>query len=451
MEKIFKKIEKFIEENEIIKENDRILLAVSGGPDSIFLLHFFLYFLKKKNIEIKVAYIHHHLRKESDKEAKFVKEIANNFGIKFIRGDIRIKEKKNLEKKLREKRYEELYKIGERENCNKIATGHTLDDQVETFFINLLRGSGLSGLCSIWPVNKILRKSEIYVIRPILCIEKKEILEYFRKNKIKYMIDKSNFSLNFTRNVIRNKIIPYLTKFKPSLKKQIFKTIEILQKEENFLKEHTEKIYKDITKEVDEKIIVDLERFKNLDIAIKRRVASYIYKKLEETPYINYQIIEKIVKEIEKGKNVIEKKFISEFLKWKKEKALPFSFKIKIPGETKFKNLSIYSEFVNFSEEIFRNTDKYTGYFDSSKIKGDVIVRNRKIGDKFKPLGLKIEKKLSRFMIDKKIPQNQKDKILIFENNGKIIWICGYEISDDFKVEKNTKKIIKISVKLNRF
>ncbi|MCM8804921.1 MAG: tRNA lysidine(34) synthetase TilS [Candidatus Omnitrophica bacterium] len=438
---IFKKVEKFIEENEIVKDNDRILIAVSGGPDSVFLFHFFIYLLKKKKIEIKVAYIHHHLRKSADKEVEFVKNLANNFRIEFIRGDIKVEERKNLESQLREKRYNKLYEISEKKKCNKIATGHTLDDTIETFFINLLRGSGLSGFCSIWPINKVFQESEIYVIRPILCIEKKEILEYLKKNKIKYMIDKSNLSLNFTRNIIRNKIIPYLLTFRPSLKRQILKTIKILQKEEIFLREYTEKIYKEITEQKDNKIIINSGKFKNLDIAIKRRVAGHIYRKLEKTPYINYQIIEKIVKEIEKGKNLIDIK----------EKEKPFSFKIKIPGETEFKDLLIYSEFVNFSEKIFRNTDKYTGYFDFSKIKGDIIVRNKKTGDKFKPLGLNIEKRLSRFMIDKKIPESMRNKVLIFENNNKIMWVCGYEISDDFKVGKNTEKIIKISVNSKNF
>ncbi len=446
MVNIFRKVENFVKKKRLIEKNDKILLAVSGGPDSVFLFFFFSYLSKKENLDIKVAYIHHHLRKEADREVEFVKKITNNSGIEFYKEDIEIKEKKNIEKNLREQRYKKLFEIAEKTGCNKIATGHTLDDHIETIFINLLRGSGLSGLCGIWPISKVFQESSIFVIRPLLCLEKKEIIEYLKKNKIEYMIDSSNLSTDFFRNRIRYEVIPFLLKYKPSLKKILFRMTEILQKEEEFLKEYTSQTLKEIIlKEDTQNIIINPEKFDILPEAIKRRIAGYIYRKVKKTHYIKFSEIEKILKIIEKGKNVFDVEKTEKIDKVRKLKS--FEFKLKIPGETNIFNFKIKTDFIPFSEQIFKNQDRFIGYFDFSKIEGDIIVRNRKTGDKFIPLGFKQKKRLSRFMIDKKIPKEKRERILIFENNGKIIWVCGYEISELFKVEKNTAKILKIEVK----
>lgn len=448
MVSLFKKVEKFVKEKKLAERNDRVLLAVSGGPDSIFLFHFFIYFSKKENIEIKVSYIHHHLRPEAYEEVKFVENLSKKFNIEFFREDVEIKEKRNIEKFLREKRYEKLYQLSLKAKCNKIATGHTLDDNVETLIMNLLRGTGLSGLCGIWPQSKIFPETEITVIRPLLCVEKKEIIDYLKKNKIEYLIDTSNLSLSFFRNRVRNKIIPFLIKYKPSLKRQISKMIFLIQDEEDFLRKYTEKIYEEVASQKESKIYIYFRKFNLLDIVLKRRIAGYIYRKIKKTPYINYSKVEKIVREIEKGMNIFDEETLDDILKNRRKNAETFIYKINFPGETKILNsIIINTEIIEFSEKIFNNVDKLTGYFDLSKIKGEIIVRNRKKGDKFIPLGLKKMKRLSRFMIDKKIPEYQRDRILIFENNNKIMWVCGYEISEEFKVEKNTQKIMKISVK----
>lgn len=446
MNNIFKKAEEFTEKANLIKNGDRVLLAVSGGPDSTFLFHFFIYLSKRKNLNIKVAYIHHHLRKEADKEAEYVKKLSESFNIDFFREDIEIYEKRNVEKILREKRYEKLYQIAEKIKCNKIATGHTLDDNVETVIMNFLRGTGISGLCGIWISNRIKPYSEIRVIRPLLCLEKKEIIEYLEKNKIEYFIDTSNLSLSFFRNKVRNEIIPFLLKYNPSLKKQISKMVSIIQNEEKFLKEYSEKIYEEIIKEKENKIIVDVKKFNLLDIWLRRRIAGLIYRKIKKTFYINYKIVEKIVNATEKGESIFDKETIDRILKGRKLEVERFLYKLEIPGEIEIKKLKIKSEFVEFSEDIFKNPDRFTGFFDWSRIKGEIYVRNRRKGDRFIPLGFKKIKRLSRYMIDKKIPENERDKILIFENDGKIMWVCGYQISEEFKVDKSTSKVLKISV-----
>jgi len=216
----------------------------------------------------------------------------------------------------------------------------------------------------------------------------------------------------------------------------------ILQQEEEFLRKYAEEKFNEVCSENEEKIKVDIDKFKSLEMFLKRRIGGIIYRKVKNTPYVSYSEIEKIVKMIEKGKNEFKKGNF--FLKEGEKRS--FSFILNIPGKTLIlDNILIKAEFVEFSEEIFKNRDKFTGYFDYEKIKGDIIVRNRKTGDKFIPLGLKKEKKISRFFIDKKIPKTKRDEILIFENNGKIMWVCGLEISEEFKVERDTKKILKIS------
>lgn len=440
---LYLKCENFIKEKGIIKEGDNILAAVSGGPDSIFLLHFLMYLKNKHSFSLKVAFIHHHLRKQSDREFLFVKDLSKKFKLPFYYRNIKIEGKKGIEQQAREKRYRALYQIAKKTDCNKIATGHTLNDNVETVLLNLFRGTGLAGISGILPEREIFKNSKIYLIRPILDVSKKEIENFLNEKKIKYFIDKSNKNLKYRRNLIRHKIIPYIENYFPHFSKIVAKTSFIIQDDFIFIKNSSEKALNSVLKNGK----FNVEEFKNYDISIRRFIIHLLIQEFTGEIYRSFHKIEKLRKSIEKRRekeiplSVIEKKIKGE----KKEKKI--YREIKVPGEEKIEDIVIRSEYVKFSPSILKNKDKYTGYFNGEKTGEKIIVRTVKKGDRFHPLGMKEEKKLSRFFIDKKIPSFLRDKILIFQSENEIMWVCGIEISEKFKVSKNTKKILKITVR----
>ncbi|MCM8768585.1 MAG: tRNA lysidine(34) synthetase TilS, partial [Candidatus Omnitrophica bacterium] len=186
-EPIFEKVFHFLRENNLLVGRHRILVAVSGGPDSCFLLHFFLWLRKQENIRLRVAYIHHHLRPEADRELTFVRKMAEKAGVPFSFRHIYLKRGNSLENQARLARYHALADIARRTKCQTIATGHTLDDQAETVLMKILRGCGLAGLRGIHPYAPGLPDCPISVIRPLLTLTKEEILKYLEQNSLPFL------------------------------------------------------------------------------------------------------------------------------------------------------------------------------------------------------------------------------------------------------------------------
>ena len=233
---IWNRINSFIKEHKLITKRDRVLLAVSGGPDSMAMLH---YFDKTKQYDFVVFHLNHSIRKDSDVDENIVKKYCENNSIKFISKKIDVpsiakKLNDSLEHVARKKRYEYFIRYAKKYKCLLVATAHNLDDHIETVILNLLRGTSLKGLAGI-PVKRKLTDS-IFVIRPIMCLKKEEILRYLKENKIKYTIDKTNFDTNYTRNWIRYKLIPMIEKRQPSFGLHLIKISNEIRKVLNIIK-----------------------------------------------------------------------------------------------------------------------------------------------------------------------------------------------------------------------
>jgi tRNA(Ile)-lysidine synthase len=224
------KINNFINKNIDLKKTKNILIALSGGPDSMAMLHFFL--KSKYADKIIAAHLNHSIRKEADSEEEFIKLYCKKNKIKLIteKKDIPLlskKNKKSLEDIARKERYDFLYKTAKKNNCEVICTAHHLDDNIETFFLNLIRGIKLNGLKGIPIVRK---HKDIIIFRPMLSVSKREILSYLKENKIKFRKDKSNEDVAYTRNWIRKKLIPLLERKQPQIKKHLLEMIEQINK-----------------------------------------------------------------------------------------------------------------------------------------------------------------------------------------------------------------------------
>ena len=310
----------------LIKENDSIVIGVSGGPDSICLLHILNELKDELNFKIYVAHINHMIRKEADEETEYVKSFCEKLGVEcFIRKIDVIKIAKELKKGTeeigRKIRYDFFEEVLQKTNSNKIATAHNSNDKVETILMNMLRGSGISGLKGI-EANR-----DNKYIRPLIETERNEIEEYCKTNNLNPKIDKSNLDNIYTRNKVRNVVIPYIKKeFNPNIIKTINRLSEVATEENEYLEKITEKTFNEIcicqeksvgtncdrprksnyleyvqTEPTDStkynQIIIDLKKFNKLELVIKRRVILYtINEVLGSTAGIEKINIDDIIK-----------------------------------------------------------------------------------------------------------------------------------------------------------
>ena len=278
------KILSTINKYNLIQKGDKIVIGVSGGPDSMCLLDSLYYLKDKLNIEIFVAHINHMIRKEADEETEYVKDYCKNKNIKCYVKKVEV-EKLAKEQKLgteemgRKIRYEFFKEIAKKENANKIATAHNLNDNVETVLLNLLRGTGVSGLKGI-EIKRI--ENDLEYIRPIRECERKEIEEYCEKQKLNPKIDKTNLESIYNRNKVRNDLIPYLKReFNPNILEGINRLSDIAREEEEYFDEIIAKQYEElkIGENLNE-VILDLNKFNNLNKVIKSRLIIYTINKV---------------------------------------------------------------------------------------------------------------------------------------------------------------------------
>jgi len=299
------KILNAIKKYNLIKENDSIVVGVSGGPDSICLLHVLNELKNELNFKIYVAHINHMIREEADEETEYVKDFCKELGVEcYIKRIDVVKIANNLkrgtEETGRQIRYEFFNEILEKTNSNKIATAHNNNDKVETILMNILRGSGTSGLKGI----EAIRDEKF--IRPLIETSREEIEEYCETNKLNPKTDKSNNENIYTRNKVRNVVIPYIKQeFNPNILKTINRLSEVATEESEYLNKITEQTYNEIYVGADlvpakkenkfianpvgvdvlgdphfEGITLDLKQFNNLESVIKRRIILYTINKL---------------------------------------------------------------------------------------------------------------------------------------------------------------------------
>lgn len=296
------KILEIIKQYNLIESGDKIVIGVSGGPDSMCLLNI-LYKISKDNkynlsFDICVAHINHMIRKEADEETKYVENFCNKRNIKiYIKKENVVKiadeEKIGLEEAGRNIRYQFFEQILKETKSNKIAIAHNLNDRAETVLMNLIRGSGPLGLKGIEP-----KRNNIY-IRPLIQINRKEIEKYCEEEKLEPKFDKSNRDNTYTRNKVRNLLIPYIEKeFNPNIIESITKLAEIITDEQNYLEKIVNNIYIELLiEEKKNEIILDLKEFNKQDIVIKRKIILYtINKLLKTTKNIEKIHIEDIIK-----------------------------------------------------------------------------------------------------------------------------------------------------------
>ena len=456
--KISKKLEEVIKEG-LISEKDKILIAFSGGPDSVFLYHFINLLKNIISIEISIVYINHNLRHDVENDLKFINEFSNSNNVNYYIESVDVKKyatknKKSIELAARELRYEAIENIRKKIGYNKIATGHNLDDNVETFIFRLLRGTSVTGLKSI-------PKTRENIVRPILDFEKSEILSFLKNKNYKYIIDYTNNKNDYTRNFIRNKIFPDFENINPTFRQKIDSLIKEINEKEN-CKLTFSNIYEETINHKDELI----QLLKQNNVEISREKINQIYKSLFLE---NEKLQNEGSKEFYLGKNKVLQNIYGELkiISIVNEKAEKSDKNSKIFDKIKILKGNQSIEWYNYEIILYENIQDFKTYFinkkninytfykfDDEKIKdGKIIVRNRKDGDRIflKNLG---HKKVKKILIDEKIMKWERDFIPIVEiEDAQVLENLETEISE-IEIDKNkkTKEILAISdIKFSKF
>lgn len=435
----------------LLEKNDTIIIGASGGPDSQFLVYLFNQIKEEYNLKIILAHLNHLHRKEASNDENLLISTGEKLGleVKVKRASMDEFAKNNkisAEDAGRRLRYDFFYNLADKYDDAKIAVAHNMNDQAETMLFRMIRGTGLDGLSAMDYKNG-------KIIRPILSFEKSEILKYLDENNIEYAIDATNLENDYSRNYIRNEIFPRLSEINYNAISNFFNLSNNIKNDLEIIDEIIEEIYKDITiSEGAYRIKFDRKKFELISDAKKSRVLRIAISKLKgnikDFSRININKFLSLEK-LETGKKIIKddiiftknyKSYDLELIVGKKDS--PSICKINLNEEIIFNGKNIKTSKV--SEKT--NKSKNVGYFDMDKILFPLFIRTRKNGDRFYPLGMKHSKKVKDFFIDEKVDKNTRDEVPLILSDNKIIWVAGYRISEEFKVDKGTKNILKIEV-----
>ena len=421
--RITDRLKKTIEKHDLLKEKDKVLIAFSGGPDSVFLFHCINFFRESLSLELELVYVNHKLREEAEEDVKFVKEFAEKYKVRYYIREADIKEtaarkKISEEEAGREERYRIFFDIMKENNIDKIATGHNLDDNIETFIFRLLRGTALNGLKGI-PVKRGA------IIRPVLEFRKDFILEVLDNAGEEYRLDSTNFEVKYTRNKIRNLIFPLFGEVNPLFREKISGLIEEINNLEDMEKSREKVLWlsdlKKMDKTLQNKRIFDLISMYDIDVS------------REKIRQIGELINSNGNKEINLGNS---------FILYKNYDKLEVIFQneyIPLPDELILEE-GIVSEWGDYLLEVTNKTIK-----EGAREKGKVIflrdstkikVRSRKEGDRIylKNLGYK---KIKKILIDEKIEKRERDRIPVIELDNEIAAIGDIKISGKLELTEN--------------
>ena len=432
-------------------ECSSMVIGVSGGIDSIVLLEI----LTILGVKCIVAHVDHGMRANSSSDANFVEREAKLRRYKFEseRFDvcqIASQKKQSVEEAARSVRYSFFEKIANRYGCQFIALGHHEDDQAETVIMNLIRGSGITGLSGM----KSIRDGKY--LRPMLCFSKKIICEYALKHKLHYREDDTNADERFFRNRIRHQLLPVLQMYNPKIKETLRRTAILLRTDDDYIEEVVaESLEKIISIENEECVCIDVRCISDYHLTIQRRVVRDALKKVAFDYPGDFYLIQEIIGLLSKeNTSVRHLRKRLRVQRWQEKLYLsvaefrPLFLKISTKREGEWDVgcgiLQLRQEII-CSSEFLQSTQfmsRRVAVFDSNTLCDSVIVRSVRPGDKFFPLGLNGNKKLSDFLIDEKYPAILRGGVIVVESNGEIIWVVGMRTGEYCKVVKQTKSAV---------
>jgi len=486
--KLESKVIDFIQRYGLISPEETVVVGVSGGADSVCLLHVLAKWQKGQGIKLHVAHLNHQLRGvESEADAKYVSNLAGSLGIPITieRQDVaayRIERNFSIEEAARELRYAFLARVAREVGANRIAIGHTRDDQVETILMHILRGAGINGLCGLAPCSPVAyaskemslptshlssraKRSNLLAIRPLLDITREETTSYCQEHQLDPRIDSSNRSPSFFRNRLRLQLLPLLRQYNPSVDQALLRLADIAKEDNAFIEQQASKLWDELVRQENNTIYLDRKQIASLPIALQRQLLRAAVTKLAgDTRDIEATHIEAARSLINKpvGKRIslphgftcqggYDELVILGEAKQSQLPPCPFpplsgEFPLKVPGKTVFPGWKVMASIgaASLSLPDILSQSNLVADFDLQKTGTELSVRQRRSGDRFQPLGMNMPKKLPEFMVDAKIPRSWRGHIPIVCSPQQIIWVVGWHIDDRVKITEASKEILRL-------
>lgn len=454
---VFPKVKKIIERYNMFSPGDRVLVGVSGGPDSVCLLHILNRCRKEMALSLHIVHINHGIRKrESKREEKFVSHLASRMSLPITVKSLDVpsyarKKRLTIEEAARDMRYSAFEQLAGKLNAKKIALGHTASDQVETVLMHLLRGSGPQGLSGIPPVRKL---GSTAIVRPLIEVNREEILNYLKKNNLTFCLDSSNRKTEYFRNKVRLKLLPLLRKnYNENIDGALLRLSEILKEENAYWERVVERVLGKVVSWEAEKILIDFKKFLRYNVIVQRRVLYRLFGGIVSLSQI--EAIRNLAQKSSQGKRIyLGKRFSVRkegnfliFSSSPERRFKKFNYPLRVPGKNEIEglNLTLNTRIVDFYPVSEKETN--TAYFDIDKINfKKLLLRNRREGDRFRPFGLRGTKKLSDFFIDRKIPRRLRDRVPLLVEGKDILWVVGIRRADKARITEDTKKILEVRV-----
>jgi tRNA(Ile)-lysidine synthase len=483
----------FIRRHRLLPAREKLVVAVSGGADSVCLLHILASLKEELQIRLHIAHLDHQLRgAESAADAEYVADLAKKLGIpatierREVRG-YRKEKRLSLEEAAREVRYRFLADVAEAIGSKRVAVGHTRDDHIETILMHLIRGAGTRGMRGLQPATDWpSQDGQLIVIRPLLEVSHQETEDYCRRHQLSPRLDASNLSLSPLRNRIRRQLLPLLQGYNPGIAEALLRTGRITGDDIDFLDRETAQIWDKIARKDGETIILDRKKLHRLPPTLKRYLLrSGAERLLGSAKDIELRHIEEMMALLggPAGKRLSlpgSLSFITGYDDYilttdlaalSPLPTLEGETRLNIPGQTEFSGWRVEASIIEPSaikgkpegalapsenltplplgkgkgiQGIGLIKDNFTAYLDLSKTGDRLTVRVRQRGDKFQPLGLPGLKKLGEFMIDSKIPQAWRKNIPIVCSQKQLVWVVGWRIDERVKVTQNTEKVLRL-------
>ncbi|RMA58826.1 tRNA lysidine(34) synthetase TilS [Ulvibacter antarcticus] len=433
---MIKKLEKHISEQLSFLQGKKLLIACSGGLDSVVLS----YLLRQLKFEIGLAHCNFSLRgKESDQDEEFVVELADSYSVAVYTETFDTKKfakehKLSTQMAARQLRYHWFEEIRQDFTYDYIVTGHHADDDLETFLINLSRGTGLKGLTGIQEINEL-------VVRPILPFTRAEILNFAKEKNLYWREDSSNKKADYLRNVLRLNVLPPFKEAAPGVIASLQKTQKHLKDSYSLIEDYLSLVYTLVVQEIPEGYTINIDKLKELP-----NTNALLYEITSPFGFTDFKAVSELL-ESQSGKQVFSEThrllkdrnvlILTEISEKKEEKEFYIKknqIKITKPFQMELKSI-----------DKIGNITSSTIYVDNDKIDYPLVVRKWQEGDVFFPFGMKGKKKLSKFFKDEKLSLVRKEKIWVLTSNNQIVWVVGYRPDDRFKVDDKTKNILKVT------
>jgi len=471
--KILQKVEQAISRQNMFSKGDSVLVCVSGGPDSVALLHILVQLSPKWELTIGIAHLNHCLRgAESDRDADFVADLSARLNLPCYSEAINIRNdpafrKLSLEATARKVRYDFFDRICRQNEYHKIAMGHQRDDNAELMLMFLFRGSGPLGFSGIPPVR------EGRIVRPLISIGRNELVAFLNENAITYQVDKSNRDMRFLRNRIRHETIPYIQACcNPGIVETLNRFSKIVRSEDEWMNEIIQPIYeKALVSTSEHRVVLAISALTASPEAVRRRVIRTAIVRIKgDLLRISFSHIEAARElaerqqypaqltlpdgiRIQRNKSLLTFYQVEESLRSQRRelRRRPQSFFYSVSGPVERVTLSETGAVLIFSEIpigscMMDNLSDKIALLDMEMLNFPLILRNIQPGDRFSPLGVAGTQKIQKYFIDHKIDRTERRQCSVLLSGNEIVWLSGHRISGHFKVTPSTRRVLRIEI-----